>query len=89
MSGGHFDYNCHRIRAFAEALRHEIETNNEGNLDDWGSPCGAHFSDETVAALKKALVVIDKASKLSREIERLYSGDHWEERFLRLVEKEL
>lgn len=76
MSGGHFDYSCFRISQFVEELQHELDTNETR----------AELSDDTIKVLKECQKIIEKAGKLAREVEWLYSGDHGEESFLKIVE---
>lgn len=76
MSGGYFDYNYFRISQFAEELQHELDTNETK----------AELSESTVTVLQKCQKIIEKAGKLAREVEWLYSGDHGEESFLKIVE---
>jgi hypothetical protein len=85
MSGGYFDYNCYRISQFAEDLRHELDINNSIERDHYGETIGRQYEPETVAILTQCLAIIDQASKVAREIEWLYSGDHGEESFRQLV----
>ena len=87
MSGGHFDYGCFRISQFADELQHEIDTNDDESLNDWGEKRGRGFSPETMFRLRTAQKIIETAGKLAREVEWLYSGDHGEESFQGLVDK--
>lgn len=87
MSGGYFDYNCFRISQFADELKHEIEINNDESINEYGDKRGFGFEKETLSRLVTAQAIIETASKLSREIEWLYSGDHGEESFNRLVDR--
>jgi hypothetical protein len=87
MSGGHFDYGCFRISQFAYELKHEIEINGDEAKDEFGDNIGYGFGKETMARLMTAQQIIETAGKLAREIEWLYSGDHGEESFNRLVDK--
>ena len=86
MSGGHFDYGCFRISQFADELQHEIEINNDETVDGYGDRRGYGFSEETLLRLRESQRIIATAGKLAREIEWLYSGDHGEESFCRLVD---
>ena len=87
MSGGHFNYGCFRISQFAEDLKHEIDINNDEQVDDWGDEVGSQFSNETISRLVTAHRIIETAGRLAREIEWLYSGDHGEESFNELADK--
>jgi hypothetical protein len=82
MSGGHFDYKCFQISQFAEELQHEIDTNSEEEI-------GHQYTEETLVVLRQCKALIEKAGKVAREIEWLYSGDHSEESFLRIVSPKL
>ncbi len=83
MSGGSFNYDCHRISDFAIELRHKLDINN--SEDRYGVYIGAHMEPETVAALERSYKIIHTASLLAREIEWLYSFGHSEESFRKLV----
>jgi hypothetical protein len=81
MSGGSFDYNCFRISQFAADLAAMIEEND--------SEGGEEFSLETIGTLRKCQAIIALAGELAHHIEWLYSGDHGEETFMRLANKDL
>ena len=85
MSGGHFNYDCFAVSRFADDLRHELDINDSQEKDSYGGNVGAGYSKKTVAALKQCHAVIVLAGDMAKEIEWLYSGDHGEESFLKLV----
>lgn len=85
MSGGHFEYNCFRISQFAEDLQHELDINCSEERDNYNDPIGSCYEPETIEMLINAQAVIAYAGKISREIEWLYSGDHGEESFRKIV----
>ena len=87
MSGGHFDYGCFRISQFADELQHEIDTNSVETKDEFGQNIGYGLEPETLSRVVTAQKIIETAGKLPREIEWLYSGDHGEDSFNRLVDK--
>ncbi|HAR37925.1 MAG TPA: hypothetical protein DCS09_04745 [Porphyromonadaceae bacterium] len=87
MSGGHFNYGCFRISQFADELKHEIDTNDDESTNEYGETIGEGLSPETIQRVTKAHKTIELAGKLAREIEWLYSGDHGEESFCRLVDE--
>ena len=89
MSGGHFNYGCFKISQFADELKHEIETNDDESLNDFGDRRGYGFESGTVARLEAAHRIIEQAGKLAREIEWLYSGDHGEDSFCRLMDQHM
>lgn len=85
MSGGSFDYNCHRISQFADDLKEKIDNNQK--KDEYGY--SYNFSPETIKTLKHCHAIIEKAGKLAHHIEWFYSGDHGEETFTKLVKSDL
>lgn len=85
MSGGHFDYGCFRISQFAEELRHELDLNDCTEKNSYGDEIGQHFESETIDNLKRSLEIIELAGKLAYEIEWLYSGDHGEDSFNKII----
>jgi hypothetical protein len=89
MSGGHFNYNCFRISDFADELQHEIATNDDETEDDFGCTRGNQYDEKTIANLKAAHAIIKKAGELAREVEWLYSGDHGEDSFNKLMDEML
>lgn len=66
MSGGHFSYGCYRISQFADELQHEININNDKTIDSWGSTVGSGFNEETMARVKKAHQIIEKAGGIGQ-----------------------
>lgn len=87
MSGGHFDYNCFRIYEFAEDLQREIDQNDDKTIDSWGNAVGFEFSKETIERLQTVQKIIEIAGNLAKETEWLYSGDHGEETYIRLIDE--
>lgn len=87
MSGGAFDYNCFRISQFAEELQHELDLNDSKEEDEYGVPRGRNYKERTVSNLKESLKIIEIAGKLAHEIEWLYSDDHGEDSFNKIIEK--
>lgn len=77
MSGGHFDYKYSRIADLAEELRAELEkAGTKGEFD---------YSKPTLAMLREFVQALLATSDIAREVERLYSGDHGEESFRKLM----
>ncbi len=83
MSGGSFNYAYGLVEKFAYDLGHRLDRNND--QDEWGH--AYEFSDETVHALRNIENLAFRLAKLMRETEWLYSGDHSEESFLRLIDE--
>ena len=83
MSGGHFEYACHRISQMAEDIQWEIDHNEDKN--DYGYATDA--SPECLEKIQRAQRVIELAGKLAREIEWFYSGDHGEESLMEILDK--
>lgn len=86
MSGGAFDYDSFKIAQFAIELKHKISTNDDDELNFYGDKKGAGYEDETLTKLKMCQQVIEFAGILAHEVEWLYSGDHGEEGFNKLVQ---
>lgn len=87
MSGGHFNYACHQISNFADDLEHEIEKNDDKTVDSWGDTVGYGYSEDTMTRIRVIHKLLIAAGKLAREVEWLYSGDHGEESFCKMVDK--
>lgn len=82
MSGGALgDYSYHHVSSFIADLRVQIDFN--GVEDEWGY-CH-NYSSETIAFLEKELEKMEAMVKMMRHIDYLYSGDHSEESFMKIV----
>ena len=62
----------------------EIQNNNK-KLDEY--EYAPNFSPETIKYLRKQLRQMRKVSEIMRHIDYLYSGDHGEDSFMKLVEE--
>lgn len=86
MSGGSFNYAYVSVQTFCEELEIKIRQNgkprDDSPYDDEHYP---EYSAETLFALGQILEDAERVAKLMRETEWLYSGDHGEESFQRLV----
>jgi hypothetical protein len=79
MSGGSFDYAWLRVGEFLLNLEERLE---RPEIEE-------DFKPETIAKLREIAETIHLASKLMREVGKLYSGDTGNETFLeRVVEIE-
>ena len=76
MSGGHFDYNQHRISEIAYDVEQLILSNTE-------------YSEETILEFRQGLDALNKAVIYAQRIDWLVSGDDGEESFHRRLNKEL
>ena len=76
MSGGHFDYNQHRISEIADDVEQLILSNTE-------------YSEETIAEFRKGLDALNKAVIYAQRIDWLVSGDDGEESFHRRLSEEM
>ncbi len=86
MSGGHFcdnNYIYYRVFQFADELENEIQNNSKPN--DYGY--SRDFSDETLVILKAKVEQMRKIAQAMREIDYLYSGDHGEDSFLKIMKE--
>jgi hypothetical protein len=85
MSGGHFNdngYIYYRVYEFADELESAIQNNDRVDDPDYYSP---RYSKEVIGYLKPKVEEIRKMAKLMKEIDYLYSGDHGEDSFMRIV----
>ena len=83
MSGGSFDYKCFAISQFAEELQLKIDNNQIE--DDYGY--APNFTDETIQTLIDCHKIIERAGKLAKDIEWLYSGDLGEDTFAKRINR--
>ena len=84
MSGGHFNgnnYIYYQVYQFADELENDIENNNRP--DEYGS--AINLNEEALNYLKSKLPEIRQMADIMRTIDYLYSGDHSEDSFLRIV----
>lgn len=81
MSGGHFNYNQHRINDIVTEIEHLIEQNEDKSLDEYGMTRGWGFSDATIACFKNGLKALRIAEVYAQRIDWLVSGDDGEESF--------
>lgn len=72
ISGGHFDYNQHRIRDIADSIESTIAKNPESEYK---------FSDKTIALFRKGVKALLVAETYAQRIDWLLSGDDGEETF--------
>ena len=87
MSGGHFNdcgYDYYKVAQFADELEVEIQNNNK-KLDEY--EYAPNFSLETIKYLRKQLRLMRKMAEIMRHVDYLYSGDHGEDSFMKLVEE--
>jgi hypothetical protein len=85
MSGGHFNdnnYIYYRVYEFADELESDIQNNDRVDDPDYYSP---RYSKEVIDYLKPKVEEIRKMAKLMKEIDYLYSGDHGEDSFMRIM----
>jgi hypothetical protein len=81
MSGGHFQYKQYEIEHIADQVEQMIIDNESEELDEWGNTKGYHFTEDTMAEFKKALVIIRQAQVYAQRIDWLVSGDDGEDSF--------
>lgn len=86
MSGGHFNdcgYDYYKVSQFADELESEIENNF---FRDNGS-YSPGFKEEVIEVLKDQLPKLREVAAIMRHIDYLYSGDHGQETFLKLMKQ--
>ena len=89
MSGGHFNYKQYEIGNIADQVEQMIIDNDSEELDEWGNTKGYHFTEDTMAEFKKALVIIRQAQVYAQRIDWLVSGDDGEDSFLSRLKTDL
>lgn len=81
MSGGHFEYDQHRIADICDKLHNLID--NPDDLEYY------KFSPETVAEFKRGLDILKKAFVYAHRIDYLVSADDGEETFHERLKEDL
>jgi len=89
MSGGHFNYKQYEIEHIADQVEQMIIDNESEELDERGNTKGYHFTEDTMAEFKKALVIIRQAQVYAQRIDWLVSGDDGEDSFLSRLKTDL
>ena len=79
MSGGHFEYNQHRIRDIADEVEHLIKINGEKK----------EYPPEVIEKFKEGLDILRKAEIYAQRIDWLVSGDDGDETFLERLKEDL
>ena len=88
MSGGHFPGNYH-IGEIAREIEELIRSNNDTELNEWGTPRGYFYPPEIIKEFKKAVKLLKQADVYVHRIDYLVSGDDGEESFLRRLKEDL
>lgn len=105
MSGGHFDYNQHRITSIVESIESIIEKNGraktERELKDesWYDPSWYEkypedkfhyrYPDHVIEEFKKGVEILKQAQVYAQRIDWLVSGDDGEESFIKRLNEDL
>jgi len=105
MSGGHFDYNQHRIGYIAEEIKEQIERNGRPKTRDEMKDEGWHdenwyvkypeelnwpkYSPEVIEKFKESLYYLERAQVYAERIDYYLSGDDGEDSFLERLKEEL
>lgn len=96
MSGGHFDYNQHRIREIADSVENIIQNNGKKikypkhyEIKDWENTHHYEYPPEVIEKFKEGLDILRKAEIYAQRIDWLVSGDDGEESFLKRLKEDL
>lgn len=89
MSGGHFDYNQHRITYIADEIQKLIDLNESKEIDYFGYEKGRHYSSDTIARFIDAVSILRKAAIYTQRIDWLLCDDDGEEAFHKRLDEEL
>lgn len=79
MSGGHFDYQHHRLNDIIAELKHLIDINDSKELNEYGERIGYGFSEETINVFKDTVNLATKVYNNIHAIDYLICGDIGEE----------
>jgi len=105
MSGGHFEYNQHKIGYIADEIEQLIrkngkeKTKEEMRDEGWRDPDWYEkypedkfhykYPDEVIEEFKKGLEILRQAEVYAQRIDWLVSGDDGEESFLERLKEDL
>ena len=93
MSGGHFDYNQHRIRDIADSVEDIIRKNGKKKdykiESSWESEYYYEYPPEVIEKFKEGLEILKKAAIYAQRIDWLVSGDDGDETFLERLKEDL
>lgn len=92
MSGGHFDYNQHRIRDIADEIEQLIHNNGKKKnykVSSWENEHYYEYPPEVIEKFKEGLDILRKAEVYAQRIDWLVSGDDGEESFLERLKEDL
>jgi len=89
MSGGHFNYDQHRVRQIADDIQHLIDSNKDETLNELGDKNGQHYPTGIIDKFKEAAHTLNQAAAMAQRVDWLVSGDDGEESFLARWEKEV
>lgn len=88
MSGGHFNYQQHRLEDIAQEIDHLIETNDSTELDQWGSEIGFQYPPEIIEKFKLTAKTLRQANAMVHRVDWLVSGDDGDGTFLKAWEEQ-
>ena len=83
MSGGSFDYAYQHAARFADELRNKLAEQGKQDCDGWTV---TEWTPEVAARLGEIADIAERASKLMKEAEWLYSGDTGDDTFMRRMD---
>ena len=86
MSGGHFDYNQHRVREIAEDIDRLVARHYE---DEWSEAYNYGFRPEIIERFKEASHTLNQAADMAQRVDWLVSGDDGQDSFMRRWDKEV
>jgi hypothetical protein len=87
MSGGHFDYNQHRILDIIDNIEHVLK--NKRKYDKEWDMIENDYTEETFSEFEKAIEVLELAHIYAHRIDYLLSGDDGEESFHNRLSEDL
>ena len=89
MSGGHFEYQQHRIEDIAEAIDKIIQSNDDRTEDEWGDTRGRNYPPEIIERFKETSHTLRQAAEMAQRVDWLVSCDDGEDCFFRRWQEEV
>lgn len=89
MSGGHFDYQQHRIGDIADEIDSLIASNDDDSDNGFGGTVGNHYPNEVIERFKTASRTLRLAQEMAHRVDWLVSSDDSEESFLQRWDTEI
>ena len=88
MSGGFFDYKQYAISEIIDSMQNVVDNNSDESLNEYGVKRGRFYSENTIATIKDAILLLEAGAALTQRIDYLLEGDDSEDNFHRRIEED-